>query len=117
MIAQLDDFLADYSNQSIANFDLSGALNGMVGIIREHQIILPTKIGMLIKVLVMLEGTAQQLNPDFSLAELLGDYKQQAIRRRLSPAADVEQGCGRGRGIGMNWPNACRGMRSIFWIA
>jgi ubiquinone biosynthesis protein len=25
------------------------------------------------------------LNPDFSLAELLSEYKQQAIRRRLSP--------------------------------
>jgi ubiquinone biosynthesis protein len=83
--AQLEEFLAEYGNQSIADFDLSGALNGMVKIIRDHQIILPAKIGMLVKVLVMLEGTAQQLNPDFSLAELLSEYKQQAIRRRLSP--------------------------------
>ena len=83
--AELDDFMADYGNQSISNFDLSGALNGMIDIIREHRIILPAKIGMLIKILVMLEGTAQQLNPDFSLTELLGGYKQQAIRRRLSP--------------------------------
>ena len=85
LASQLDEFIADYSNQSIAEFDLSGALNGMVRIIRDHQIILPAKIGMLIKVLVMLEGTAQQLNPDFSLAELLSEYKHQAIRRRLSP--------------------------------
>ena len=83
--AQLEEFLAEYGNQSIADFDLSGALNGMVKIIRDHQIILTAKIGMLVKVLVMLEGTAQQLNPDFSLAELLSEYKQQAIRRRLSP--------------------------------
>ncbi len=85
LAAQMDEFLADYGNQSIADFDLSGALNGMMRIIREHQIILPTKIGMLIKVLVMLEGTAQQLDPDFSLAELLSRYKQQAMRRRFSP--------------------------------
>ncbi|MGI9457677.1 MAG: ABC1 kinase family protein, partial [Aeoliella sp.] len=83
--AQLEEFLVDYGDQSIADFDLSGALNGMVKIIRDHQIILPAKIGMLIKVLVMLEGTAQQSNPDFSLAELLSQYKHQAIRRRLSP--------------------------------
>jgi len=85
LASQLDEFVADYANQSIADFDLSGALNGMIRIIRDHQIVLPAKIGMLIKVLVMLEGTAQQLNPDFSLAELLSKYKQQAIRRRLSP--------------------------------
>ncbi|MCP4511175.1 MAG: AarF/ABC1/UbiB kinase family protein, partial [Fuerstiella sp.] len=37
------------------------------------------------KMLVMLEGTAQQLTPDFSLAELLEPYRSDAIRRRLSP--------------------------------
>lgn len=85
LASELDDFLNDYATQSISNFDLGGALNGMVQIIRDHQIILPAKLGMLVKILVMLEGTAQQLNPDFSLAELLGDYKEQAIRRRLAP--------------------------------
>lgn len=85
LASELDNFLADYGNQTLAHFDLGGALNGMTRIIREHQIILPAKIGMLIKVLVMLEGTAQQLDPDFSLAELLSGYKQQAIRRRFSP--------------------------------
>lgn len=85
LAADLDDFLSDFGGQSIADFDLSGALNGMVNIIHSHRIVLPAKIGMLIKILVMLEGTAQQLNPNFSLAELLEGYKEQAIRRRLSP--------------------------------
>ncbi|MFV2058777.1 MAG: ABC1 kinase family protein [Thiohalomonadales bacterium] len=83
--ADLEDFLTDIGNQSIANFDFTGALNGMTHIIREHQIIMPPKIAMLIKVLVMLEGTARQLDPDFSLVELLDGYKQAAIKRRLSP--------------------------------
>ena len=85
LAADLDDFLSDYATQSITDFDLSGALNGMVRIIRNHKIILPAKVGMLIKILVMLEGTSQQLNPAFSLAELLDGYKMQAMRRRLSP--------------------------------
>ena len=46
---------------------------------------------MLIKILVMLEGTSQQLNPDFSLAELLNDYKSQAIRRRFSPKRTIRR--------------------------
>lgn len=85
LASELDDFLSDYAEQSVSDFDLSGALNGMIRIIRDHQIVLPAKIGMLIKILVMLEGTAQQLDPQFSLAELLSGYKEQAIRRRLEP--------------------------------
>ncbi len=40
---------------------------------------------MLLKVLVMLEGTAQQLNPTFSLAEIIEPYGRQGMLRRFSP--------------------------------
>ena len=40
---------------------------------------------MLLKVLVMLEGTSRQLDPDFSLAELLQPYYQEAAKRRFTP--------------------------------
>ena len=35
--------------------------------------------------LVMLEGTAQQLNPNFSIIELMEPYRVEAVKRRLSP--------------------------------
>ena len=40
---------------------------------------------MLIKVLVMLEGTAHQLSPQFSVAELIQPYATRAMRNRYSP--------------------------------
>lgn len=80
------DFLVDYVGQSLSGFDLSGALNGLTGIIRRHHIILPAPLSMLLKVLVMLEGTSQRLNPDFSLAELMKPFYVQSTRRRLAPA-------------------------------
>ena len=39
---------------------------------------------MLIKVLIMLEGTAQQLSPRFSVAELIEPYGRKAYRNRFS---------------------------------
>ncbi len=81
----LVNFLDEYATQSIDQFDLSGALNGMIEIIRRHHILLPSRVSLLVKMLVMLEGTAQQLNPSFNIAELLQPYRVQAIRRRLSP--------------------------------
>ena len=79
-------FVDTYASQSVDSFDVSGALNGMTSIIRSHHITLPSRVSLLIKMLVMLEGTAQQLTPDFSLAELLAPYRHEAIKRRMSPA-------------------------------
>jgi len=57
----------------------------MMSIIRRHQVTLPSRVSLLIKILVMLEGTAQQLTPDFSLAVLLKPYRFEVIKRRFSP--------------------------------
>jgi len=81
----LVNFVDDYGSQSIDDFDLSGSLNGMIEIIRKHHILLPSKVSLLIKMLVMLEGTAHQLSPDFNLIELLEPYRVESIKRRLSP--------------------------------
>jgi ubiquinone biosynthesis protein len=83
--ADVGEFLADYAGQSLKDFDLSGALNTMTSIIRRYGIILPSSSSMLLRVLVMLEGTSRQLSPDFSLAELLKPYYAQTLKRRFSP--------------------------------
>ena len=64
---------------------MSGALNGISDIIRRYGIILPSGMAMLLKVLVMLEGTSQKMSTGFSLAELMEPYYAKAMRRRLSP--------------------------------
>jgi ubiquinone biosynthesis protein len=83
--SELGDFLSEYTSQSISEFDLSGALTGITDVIRRFRILLPPNISMILKVLVMLEGTSQLLNPDFNLAELLRPFHVKAIRRRFSP--------------------------------
>jgi ubiquinone biosynthesis protein len=83
--ADIVDFVAEYVGQSLKDFDLSGALNALTAIIRRHRIVLPARVSLLLKVLVMLEGTSRALNRDFSLAELLQPYYANTIQRRLSP--------------------------------
>ncbi|QDT12670.1 ABC1 kinase family protein [Planctomycetes bacterium K23_9] len=85
LLNSVQDFLGDYMGQSLDGFDISGCLTGIVQVIREHRIVLPSKISMLLKVFVMLEGTSRELNPQFSLAELIEPYARKAVARRLSP--------------------------------
>lgn len=83
--SDLVEFVEEFGSQSIDDFDLSGALNQVTAIIRAHHILLPSRVSLLIKMLVMLEGTAQQLNPAFNIIELLEPYRFEAIKRRLAP--------------------------------
>jgi ubiquinone biosynthesis protein len=85
MRAEVEEFLIEYTAGSLKDFDLSGALNGMTAIIRNYGIILPARVSLLIKVLVMLEGTSRNLHPEFSLAQLLEPWQAKAMERRLSP--------------------------------
>lgn len=87
----LADFVAHYGHQSLASFDLSGALTEMIEIIRRYRISLPSSIGMLLKVLVMLEGTGRMLHPTFSLMEVLKPYQRRMMLRRLSPARHAKK--------------------------
>jgi ubiquinone biosynthesis protein len=80
------DFVGHYATQSLANFDLSGALTDMMDIIRRYGIMLSPQVAMLIKVLVTLEGTSKLLSPGFSLMEVMQPFQRTMLLRRLSPA-------------------------------
>ncbi|MGD1018469.1 MAG: AarF/UbiB family protein [Verrucomicrobiia bacterium] len=82
--ADLTDFVADYVGQSIQDMDLGGALNSLFEIIRRYNITLPAPLSLLLRTLVELEGTAQRLSPEFSLAEVIQPFYATMVRRRLS---------------------------------
>jgi ubiquinone biosynthesis protein len=83
--ADLDDFLAEYSIQQVSELDVASLLNDLTAIIRHHRIMLPANVSMLVKVLLMLEGTSNRLNREFNLVELLQPYSADALQRRMSP--------------------------------
>jgi len=83
--AELADFVAEYTGQAIGELNLSGALNSLAEIIRRHRLALPPEVSLLLRTLVLLEGTAQLLSPQFSLAEVIEPFYQKTVARRLSP--------------------------------
>jgi ubiquinone biosynthesis protein len=71
--------------EALGELDLSAALNSLAGIIRRHHIILPPQVSLLLRTLVLLEGTSRLLNPRFSLAELIEPFYLKAMGQRFSP--------------------------------
>jgi ubiquinone biosynthesis protein len=81
----LADFIAQFGHQQVEGFELAAALREMFEVMRRHRIVLPAPMTMLLKVLVMLEGTGRRLVPDFSLMEILKPYRKKMMARRISP--------------------------------
>lgn len=82
----LSDFIGEFSSQSLEEFDLAGALERFVGIVRRYHLMLPAPASLILKTLVILEGTARRMSTEFSLAELIAAYQTKALGRRLLPA-------------------------------
>lgn len=81
----LSDYVAHYAYQSVDRFELAAALTEMFDMMRRYEIVLPSPMALLLKVLVMLEGTAQNLQPDFSLMEVIEPFRKSIVAQRLSP--------------------------------
>ncbi|HLW64651.1 MAG TPA: AarF/ABC1/UbiB kinase family protein [Gemmataceae bacterium] len=79
------DFLGFYRGMPLNKINISGALTEMTDIIRRHHLMLPADIAMLLRVLILLEGTARLLYPQFQLMEVIEPFEERMIRERLSP--------------------------------
>jgi ubiquinone biosynthesis protein len=85
------DFVSQHGHQNLSEFSLSAALTDVTEIIRRYHIMLPARAAMLLKVLIMLEGTSRLVSPEFSLMELIGEYRHKMLWRRLSPARRMKK--------------------------
>lgn len=72
--SEVTEFVHDFADVPLNEFDLSAALNRMTDIMRRYGILLPPEVALLLRTLVVLEGSARQLSPSFSLAEVINLY-------------------------------------------
>jgi ubiquinone biosynthesis protein len=89
--ADIDGFLSEYADVPLEELDLGAALRGVTDIIRSHRILLPVSISLLLRLLIMLDGTGRQMNATFSLAEVLRPYYMKLITRKFSPRRVVRE--------------------------
>ncbi|MFI5379866.1 MAG: ABC1 kinase family protein [Tepidisphaerales bacterium] len=87
----LTELFDEFGAQDVGKINVSGALNAITGIMHHHRLRLPGNLSMLIKCLILLEGTACLLNPSFNLAELLEPWRRKLVRQQLSPKARLRE--------------------------
>ena len=82
---EITDQLAFYWGMPLDQFQLGVALTELTDAVRRFHVLLPPSLALLMKVIVILEGTARLLNPTFNLIEVLEPYRKKIVRRRFNP--------------------------------
>lgn len=85
------DFIGTYGQQSMDQFDLSGALAALTEILHSHSIQLPNQSALLLKMLISLEGTLGELGARFDSLNVIESFAKRSMMRRLSPARRLRQ--------------------------
>lgn len=85
------DFVGYYKGQPLNRLDISAVLTEITEIIRCHQLVLPSSIAMLLRVLIVLEGTSRLLHPQFKLAEVIEPFTERMVADRYSPMRQVRR--------------------------
>lgn len=81
-----NDYVSDFANQQLEGLNFADAVNEMFKIVRNYRIQLPPQVVMLLKTMMMLDGTGRMLNPQFSLSELLHKHRRRIMMKRFSPS-------------------------------
>jgi len=83
--ADLMEVFTQYGTQAVGQLEVGGALTAVTRIMHEYKLFMPSRLSMLIKCLIILEGTAKGLNASFNLARLLEPYRRQFVLQQYSP--------------------------------
>jgi ubiquinone biosynthesis protein len=85
MEGEVADQLAFYHGMPLEQFHLGTALNDLTDAIRRYHVVLPPTVALLLRMIVMLEGTGRILSPTFNLVEIVEPYQRRAVLKKLSP--------------------------------
>jgi ubiquinone biosynthesis protein len=83
----LSTLLRRYSGRSVGEIPIGRAIADFLEIARRHSLRVAPDIALLTKVVIMEEGLAATLDPDFRLGEALSPFAQRHLLAQLSPTA------------------------------
>lgn len=97
--SDIRDFVDGYYGLPLEKIDVGQLLSDFVAILSHHGIRYPADLMMLIRVIVTLEGTGRQLDPEFNVAEHLAPIVERLVRERYNPRRVAQDVVDRSRAL------------------
>jgi ubiquinone biosynthesis protein len=92
LLLEIQTFVDQYHGLPLKQLSIGAMLTDMVAILREHRIVLPADLTLLIKAFITLEGMGRELDPDFDMAGEAIPMLEQSLRSRYTPYALIKRG-------------------------
>lgn len=92
LVQDIQAFVEQYHGMPLKRLNLSRMLSELVAVLRQHRLMLPADLSLLVKAFVTLEGMGRELDPEFDMAGQAMPMLTQALRARYTPAAIGQRG-------------------------
>ncbi|MGZ8137543.1 MAG: ABC1 kinase family protein [Methylococcaceae bacterium] len=88
----IEAFVDQYSSLSLKDLSLTAMLSDLMALLRDHKLILPPDLALLIKAYITLDGLGRYLNPNFNTLQFTAPYIQKIMMERYRPEAIAKRG-------------------------
>jgi ubiquinone biosynthesis protein len=89
---EIEAFVDQYSSLALKDLSLTGMMSDLMALLRDHNLILPADLALLIKAYITLDGLGRHLSPDFNTLVFAAPYIQKIMMARYKPEAIAKRG-------------------------
>jgi ubiquinone biosynthesis protein len=89
---EIEAFVDQYSSLALKDLSLTAMMSDLMALLRDHKLILPADLALLIKTYITLDGLGRQLNPEFNTLVFAAPYVQRLMMERYRPEAVAKRG-------------------------
>lgn len=92
LIIDIEAFVDQYSSLALKDLSLIDMMTDLMAILRDHKLILPADLALLIKTYITMDGLGRHLDPEFNTLVFAAPYLQQVMAERYKPEAIARRG-------------------------
>ena len=89
---EIELFVDRYSSLPLKDLNLTELMSDLMALLRDHKLILPADLTLLIKAYITLDGLGRNLDPDFNTLAFITPYVQKIMISRYKPEALAKRG-------------------------
>ncbi|WP_432745525.1 AarF/UbiB family protein [Methylobacter sp. G7] len=89
---EIEAFVDQYSSLALKDLSITSMMSDLMTILRDHKLILPADLALLVKTYITLDGLGRHLNPEFNILVFAEPYVQKIMMERYRPEAIARRG-------------------------
>lgn len=92
LIIELETFVDQYSSLALKDLSITDMMSDLMAILRDHKLVLPVDLALLIKTYITMDGLGRHLNPEFNTLVYTAPYIEKIMADRYRPEVIAQRG-------------------------